>query len=118
MHIHKSKCKQHGILSNKRTITKKVWAKKRDGTFGYQFKKAVKYECKIGKSIPVNTRESELNHSRESQCGKVDYSESGSSEMFDRFSGGGIRRGAANNNRSESGLDFEPGLESSTRPTD
>ena len=37
--------------------------------------------------------------------------------MFDRFSGGGIRRGAANN-RSESGLDFEPGLESSTRPTD
>ena len=89
----------------------------RDGTFGYQFKKAVKYNCKIGKSIPVNTRESELNHSRESQCGKVDYSESGSSEMFDRFSGGGIRRGAANN-RSESGLDFVPGLESSTRPTD
>ena len=102
----------------KSTITRKVWAKKRDGTFGYQFKKAVKYNCKIGKSIPVNTREtSEHDQLGESQCGMEQNTESGDPGMSKRLSGAGIRMGAANY-RSKSGLDYETGIERLTGPTD
>ena len=112
------KCKQHGILGSRSTITKKVWAKKRDGTYAYQFKKTVKYECNIGKSIPVITREtSEHDQLGESQCGTEQNTESGDPGMSERLSGVGIRMGAANY-RSESGLDYETGIERLTGPTD
>ena len=112
------KCNQHGVVGIKSTITKKVWAKKRDGTFAFQYKKAVKYDCKIGKCNPVTTSEtSEHDQLGGSQCGMGDDSESGNSGIPDRISGVGIRKGAANYG-SESGMDYESRIVRVTGPTD